>query len=274
MDHVCKGSIRRKSRVLSVRRQTYHDRKKGNRPEEKDLEIALQLHQIVNKYVAWGFWMVFYFLVNQGMKHSHGKVYRIWKAEGLNLRIKPQRPKLRREFLDLLAPSGINQGWAMDFVSDWVVGPEEKKVRVLNVMDERSRKALWTQAYSNIPSTTLIQALDQLVAWRGKPAYIRCDNGPEFISEKLEQWANDNMIELRFTQPGKPTQNGLLERLNGTLRRECLNLHWFTTLENLNDAIDDWWHTYNELRPHSSIKYMTPDAFEKKYADLYYSVVA
>ena len=267
-------SIRRKSEVLGIRRQTYHDRKRGNRPEEKDQQIAQELHQTVNRFVAWGFWLVFHFLRSQGMTWNHKKVYRIWKQEQLHLRRKPKRPKIRRDYLDLLAPNGINEGWAMDFVSDWVVGPEDKKIRVINIMDERSRRALWTEAYFSITAKTLTKVLDQVIAWRGKPAYIRCDNGPEFISDHLREWANKEKIDIWFIQPGKPSQNGLMERLNGTLRTECLNLQWFKNLDQLNEAIQEWWHTYNELRPHSSIKFLTPKDFETKYKELYFSVVA
>jgi putative transposase len=274
MNTIRQHSIRRKSKVLGIRRQTYHDRKRGNRPEEKDQQIAQELHQTVNRFVAWGFWLVFYFLRSQGMKWNHKKVYRIWKQEQLHLRRKPKRSKIRRDYLDLLAPNGINEGWAMDFVSDWVVGPEDKKIRVINIMDERSRRALWTEAYFSITAKTLTKVLDQVIAWRGKPAYIRCDNGPEFIAEHLLNWAKNKGINILHIQPGKPSQNGLMERLNGTLRTECLNLHWFKNLELLNEAIQEWWHTYNELRPHSSIKFLTPKDFETKHKELYFSMVA
>ena len=274
MDTLKHHSIRRKSKVLGIRRQTYHDRKRGNRPEEKDQQIAQQLHQAVNRFVAWGFWLIFHFLRSQGMKWNHKKVYRIWKQEQLHLRRKPRRPKIRRDYLDLQAPNGINEGWAMDFVSDWVVGPEDKKIRVINIMDERSRRALWTEAYFSITAKTLTKVLDQVIAWRGKPAYIRCDNGPEFIADHLQEWANDKKIDIWFIQPGKPSQNGLMERLNGTLRTECLNLQWFKNLDQLNEAIQEWWHTYNELRPHSSIKFLTPKDFETKHKELYFSAVA
>jgi len=274
MDNLKQHSIRRKSRVLGIRRQTYHNRKRGNRPEEKDQQIAHQLHQTVNRFVAWGFWLVFHFLRSQGMKWNHKRVYRIWKQEQLHLRRKPKRPKIRRDYLDLQAPNGINEGWAMDFVIDWVVGPEDKKIRVINIMDERSRRALWTEAFFSITAKTLTKVLDQVIAWRGKPAYIRCDNGPEFIADHIKEWANEKEIEIWFIQPGKPSQNGLMERLNGTLRTECLNLQWFKNLDQINEAIQEWWHTYNELRPHSSIRFMTPKDFETKYKELYFSAVA
>jgi len=274
MDIVGKDySIRRKSGVLGLRRQTYYARKCGQRPEQEDTRIAEQLHRLTKEFIAWGFWLVFYRLRNEGFSWNHKRVYRVWQQESLHLRRPPKRAKLKRVYQDLLAPKRVNQGWAMDFLSEWVIGEEQQKVRVINIMDECSRRALWTEARSNLPAIDLTNILDQVVAWRGAPAYIRCDNGPEFISEKLEEWAKANQVELRFIQPGKPTQNGLIERLNGTLRTECLNLEWFESLEHLNEKLQDWWYIYNFVRPHSAINYQTPDSKEQNTA-LYLKMVA
>ena len=190
------------------------------------------------------------------------------------MRLPPKRSKIRRKYLDLIAPKQINQGWSVDFLSDWVVGPGQEKVRIINLMDECSRKALWTEAHHSITAKKLTEILDQVVRWRGKPAYIRCDNGPEFISRELQQWADKNGVDIWFIQPGKPSQNGLIERLNGTLRRECLNLEWFISLPKLNQSIQNWWKDYNSIRPHSSIKYMTPDEMEQLNKNLYFKAVA
>lgn len=259
---------------MGIRRQTYHCRKAGHRPEALDEQIAAVLHETVGEFVAWGFWMIFHYLRKQGHGWNHKKVYRVWKAQGLNLRKKPKRSRIKRKFLDLIAPGKINQGWAMDFLSDWVVGEERRSVRLINIMDEGSRKALWTEAYETISAKRLVGILKKIVAWRGKPQYIRCDNGPEFISLALAKWAEEEGIELRFTQPGKPTQNGLIERLNGTLRTECLNLEWFDSLNQLNEALQRWWKVYNQIRPHSSIQYWSPDEFEEANQRLYFSTGA
>lgn len=267
-------SIRRSCDVLGFRRQTYYKRKQGYRPEELDQHIADLLHQITRRFVAWGFWMVFHFLRKQGHPWNHKRVYRIWKTEGLNLRLPPKRPKIRRVYQDLLAPGRINEGWGVDFVSDWIVGPGQEKVRIINIIDECSRKALWAEAYSSISAKILIEVLDKLIECRGVPAYIRCDNGPEFISARLATWAEDHQIELKFIQPGKPSQNGLIERLNGTLRTECLNLEWFQSIPKLNEKIQEWSVVYNTIRPHSSIDYLTPDELEQINHKLYFKTVA
>ncbi len=262
-------------RVLGFRRQTYYHRKQGHRPEQVDDQIADLLHQTTRRFIAWGFWLVFYFLRRQGYTWNHKRVYRVWKAEQLHLRITPKRPGIKRVYQELLPPDEINEGWAMDFVSDWTVDMITKEqVRIINIMDEKSRRALWTEAYRSISASTLIDVLDQVLEYRGRPRYIRCDNGPEFISQKLAQWAEDNKIELKFIQPGKPSQNGLIERLNKTLRVECLNLHWFKNLEVLNQSIQTWSVDYNTERPHENLKRQSPLDYENIYSDLYFKVVA
>jgi len=267
-------SARRSCAVLGFRRQTYCRRRQGHRPEEEDGAVADLLHQVTRRFVCWGFWMVFHFLRRQNYTWNHKRVYRIWKEQGLNLRIRPQRPKIKRKFLELLAPKRINEGWAVDFLSDWIIGPGGEKVRIVNIMDECSRKALWTEAHRSICAKLLTEILDAVAVWRGYPAYIRCDNGPEFISEKLSLWAKKNGVEIKFIQAGKPSQNGLIERLNGTLRTECLNLEWFRGMEELNEQIQQWTVTYNTLRPHSSIGYKTPDEIEMQKKNLYFRAVA
>lgn len=255
-------SIRSCCCALGFRRQTYYRRKRGHRPEELDQQIADLLHQTTKRFIAWGFWLVFYFLRRKGHPWNHKRVYRIWKAEELHLRLPPKRPKIRRVYQDLLAPDQINEGWAMDFVSDWTVGLTKESVRIINIIDEGSRRALWTEAHRSISARTLIEVLNKVVEYRGTPKYIRCDNGPEFISQKLAQWAEDNKIELKFIQPGKPSQNGLIERLNKTLRVECLNLHWFENLQKLNQSIQSWSVDYNTERPHENLKRQTPLEYE------------
>ena len=267
-------SIRRTCVVLGLRRQTYYSRKSGHRPEEIDEEIADLLHQMTKRFVSWGFWKIYHYLRNQGYIYNHKKIYRIWCAEGLNLRLPPKRKRIYRKYQELLAPKEVNKGWAMDFLSDWVVGPTNHRVRIINIMDEGSRRALWTEAHHSISAKKLIEVLDKVVEYRGKPSYIRCDNGPEFISEKLKLWASTHAIELKFIQPGKPSQNGLIERLNKTLRTECLNLSWFQSIEELNDEIQAWSQVYNLERPHKNLGNIAPDYYETINQNLYFSAVA
>ena len=189
----------------------------------------------------------------------------------LSLHRNPKKPRLKRAFQELLPPDQINEGWAMDFLSEWVIGEKQQSVRIINVVDECSRKGLWIEAAHNVNAAKLTEVLDKIVEMRGMPRYIRCDNGPEFISAKLKKWAGDK-VEIKFIQPGKPTQNGIVERLNGTVRKECLNLNWFHSLDEVNDLLGHWYKNYNFDRPHSSLKYKTPVTFEKMNQNLYFNV--
>jgi putative transposase len=220
---------------------------------------------------SWGFRMIFAYMRNQGDKVSKRRAYRHYQRAKLSLHRNPKKPRIKRAFQKLLPPEKINEGWAVDFLSEWVVGENQQSVRVINVIDERSRKDLWVEAAHSINANKLVEVLDRIVEMRGLPRYIRCDNGPEFISQKLKEWAF-NKVEIKYIQPGKPTQNGIIERLNGTVRRECLSLNWFHSLDEINELLGHWFKTYNFDRPHSCLKYQTPHTFEKLNQSLYYKV--
>lgn len=263
-------SLRRSSRVLGVRRSgLYYIHKRKN----EDTEIANMLQAKAIEQPSWGFLLLFHWCRNQGKLWNKKRVYRVYKAEKLHLRKPKARKKIKRVAINPLPAEQINQGWSMDFLSDILVS-DEKKVRVLNVLDESSRKVLLAFAAKNIPAKKLVALLKELVKEKGKPAYLRCDNGPEFISEELAKFTKDNNIEIRFSQPGKPTQNGLVERLNGTQRRECLNLKYFKTIQEVQTDLDKWWNDYNFDRPHSSLGYMTPQQFIDKNQNLQFKAVA
>lgn len=222
---------------------------------------------------AWGFRLLFYWCRNQGKKWNKKRVYRVYKAEKLHLRSPKARKKIKRVAIDPLPAEQINRGWSMDFLSDVLLG-DERKVRVLNVLDECSRKVLLSFAATSIKARKLVGLLNELISQNGKPAYFRCDNGAEFISRELEKFAAANGIEIRFSQPGKPTQNGLVERLNGTQRKECLNLKHFKTVSEVQQDLDEWWHSYNFDRPHSALGYLTPQQYIDKNKILYFNLVA
>jgi putative transposase len=275
-------SVRKVFAIAQIRRSTHYSRLKS-KPEQlrqaKDQALVVSFKQVRSEYLCWGFEMIYAHLRHQkGQLFCKKRAHKLYKQAGLSLHKTPKKPRIKREYQDLLSANQVNQGWALDFVSDMVVNQmgsvASEWIRVINVIDECSRKDLWVEAYKSIKANKVVEILDNLLKMRGKPAYIRTDNGPEFISNELKKWAEDNRIEQKFIQPGKPTQNGLIERLNGTLRRECLNLNWFTSLEELNEYLGNWYQSYNFERPHSSLGYLTPAQFEEKNASLYFNLVA
>lgn len=130
--------------------------------------------------------------------------------------------------------------------------------RMLNVLDDYNRQVLWIETDTSLPALRVIRVLEHLKESRGLPGMIRGDNGPEFISRKLDQWCRDNKVTLAFIQPGKPTQNAFIERLNGSIRSELLNAYVFKTLEEVREKAEEWRHDYNHKRPHKSLGYQTP----------------
>ncbi|MDB5203274.1 MAG: Mobile element protein, partial [Ferruginibacter sp.] len=164
----------------------------------------------------------------------------------------------------LMVPTAPNQVWSIDFMSDSLV--DGRKYRLLNIIDDFNRESLAIEVDTSLPSLRVIRTLDRLASQRGKPANIRCDNGPEFISHKLEEWCNGKEITLQFIQPGRPMQNAYIERKNGSMRRELLNAYMFNSLVEVRYLTEEWRTDYNEERPHKSLGYKSP----LRYAEQYY----
>ena len=219
--------------------------------------IADWLLRLTAANKRWGFGLCFMYLRNvKGFSWNHKRVYRIYRELELNLRIKPKR-RIKRAKPDALAvPSSMNQTWSMDFMSDSLI--DGRSFRTFNVLDDYNREALGIEVDLSLPSARVIRSLEQIIAWRGKPLNIRCDNGPEYISEELKRWAAKEGIELLYIQPGKPTQNAYIERFNRTARHEWLDLNLFESIEHAQELATKWMWCYNHERPNSAIGGIPP----------------
>jgi len=187
---------------------------------------------------------------------NHKRVYRIYCELELNLRIKPRR-RLKRDKPDALAvPEEINEVWSMDFMHAWL--SDGRSFRTFNVIDDFNREGLGIELDLSLPALRVIRSLDQIIEWRGKPKAIRCDNGPEYISHALAEWAEKRHIVLMFIQPGNPQQNAYVERYNRTVRYDWLNKHIFTSIEAAQLSATQWLWTYNNERPNMAIGGITP----------------
>lgn len=182
----------------------------------------------------------------------------------LNMRRKAKRRLPERVKQPLMIPPAPNQTWSIDFMSDRLV--DGRKFRLLNVIDDFNRESLAIEVDTSLPSLRVIRVLEKLIAERGCPATIRCDNGPEFISHKLQEWCNDKNrnSNLQFIEPGRPMQNAYIERKNGSVRRELLNAYLFYSLAEVISMSEKWRIDYNTERPHKSLGYLSP----LQYADL------
>lgn len=205
----------------------------------------------------WGFGLCYLYLRNvKGYSWNHKRVYRIYRELELNLRIKPKRRLVREKPEPLAVPDKINICWSMDFMHDQL--HNSRPFRLLNVIDDCNREGLGMEIDLSLPAERVTRALDNIIEWRGKPLYIRCDNGPEYISKVLAQWAEKREIQLLFIQPGNPQQNAYVERYNRTVRYDWLNQHIFHSIEEVQELATQWLWSYNHERPNMAIGGITP----------------
>lgn len=227
-----------------------------------DHDIKTQLVTLAQAHVRYGYRRLTACLRNTGLPINHKKVYRLYKeAHLIHARKKRQKIKYVKSSAIRTAVT-FNEAWSMDFISDTLT--DRRKFRCLNILDTYSRFNLAIEAAISLPSLRVISVLNQAIINYGKPQSIIIDNGPEFKSKVFCQWANEQQIKLRFIDPGKPTQNAYVESFNGKFRDECLNQHWFSSMQEAKFIIARWREDYNNSRPHSSLRYLPPAAFIAK----------
>jgi putative transposase len=225
--------------------------------DAEDAQIVEVLNSIADRHVTWGVGLMFMHLRNQlGYTWNHKRVRRLYIELGLNLRIKPRLRLDRAKPLPLSVPSAPNVVWSMDFIHDQLT--DARSFRSLNVLDDFNREALCAALDFSLPAERVITAIEQIIEWRGAPQAIRMDNGPEFISDKLQKWADRKGIVLWFTQPGNPQQNAYIERFNRTMRYELLSANLFDSLAQAQEAATQWQWTYNNERPSQALNGLTP----------------
>lgn len=233
--------------------------------EDKNVALRARIREIAETRVRYGFWRVYVLLRREGWMVNHKRVYRLYKEEGLNLRSKrPRRSRAAAHRLPRVEATRPNESWSMDFVSDALF--DGRRFRALTVVDNFSRRCLAIHADQSIKGSDVREIVSRISARAGQtPERIQVDNGSEFISKALDHWAYDNNVTLDFSRPGKPTDNPYIESFNGSFRDECLNLHWFLSLEDAQEKFDAWRRDYNSFRPHSSLGDLTPDQFAEEY---------
>ena len=225
--------------------------------KDENARIAEMLIELTSNHKRWGFQMCFLHLRNvRGYRWNHKRVYRIYRDLELNLRIKPRKRIQREKPNKLRVPDKINDVWSMDFMSDKL--SDGRGIRTFNVLDDYNREGLGIEVDISLPSARVVRSLEQIIEWRGKPKALRCDNGPEYISNTLTTWAKNKGIALLFIQPGKPQQNAYIERYNRTVRHEYLEMNEFTSVEHAQDEATKWLWTYNNERPNIALGGITP----------------
>ena len=249
-------SQRRACTLIGVGRSALHYRSKK---AAKDAPVLQRMAELSAQYPRYGYRRIAIFLGRDGHKMSFGRAHRLWRQAKLQVPRKRPRKRIASSRPRPKAPTGANQVWSYDFVFDWAANGQQLKC--LTVTDEWTKEGLAVEVDGSIRSRRVIEVLSRLVSERGAPLYMRSDNGPEFVSRALLKWIVEQGIETALIDPGKPWQNGATESFNGKFRDECLSLEWFRSRAEAKVVIEKWRRHYNEVRPHSSLGYLTPAEF-------------
>jgi putative transposase len=248
-------SIRLACDTFSISEHCYRYQATGK--AEND-DIADWLIRLTDNHRNWGFGMSYLYLRNvKGRRWNHKRVYRIYRELELNLRIRPKKRMVREKPEPLTVPQGINQVWSMDFMHDQL--SDGRTIRLFNVIDDFNREALGIDVDFSLPAERVIRSLEQIIVWRGRPAVIRCDNGPEYVSSALQTWAQARAIHLEYIQPGQPQQNAYVERFNRTVRYEWLAQYLFDSIDEIQLYATQWLWSYNHERPNMALGGFTPN---------------
>ena len=198
----------------------------------------------------------------EGILWNHKRVSRVYRLMGLNKKKRTRKRIPARIKLPLAVPSVPNQTWSMDFMSDRLMNG--RRFRVLNIIDDYNREILKIEPYFSITAARVVSIINRLVKENRRPMAIRVDNGPEFIAEVLKVWCSDNDIELQFIQPGRPMQNGYIERFNRSYRQDVLDANLFSNLTEVKILSDEFEEDYNFHRPHDSLGDIPPVEYRLK----------
>lgn len=246
---------RRACAAVSLGRSVYRYRRRPSRDEE----LIKQLLELAHRRPEEGFPKLFKRLRRQGQRWNHKRVHRVYCSLKLNKRRKGKRRLPTRNPAPLQATQTMNECWSADFMSDalW----DGRRFRTFNVVDDFNREALAITVDFSLTAERVVRELERIAAVRGYPLKLRTDNGPEFIALALAEWAEEHGVMLEFIKPGKPMQNGFIERFNRSYRQAVLDMYVFQTLNEVREQTEMWLREYNEERPHDALGDMTPREF-------------
>jgi len=245
-------SSRRACKAIQLQRSSFNY--KGRRPDQTPLRLRLrELAEVRRRY---GYRRLTVLLQREGWTVNHKRIYRLYRAENLEVRTKKRKKRASHLRVVPPPPTRPNQRWCMDFVSDRI--EDGHYFRTLTVIDVFTRECVALHADRHLSGRKVAHVLERVGAERGFPSDITVDNGTEFFSKAMDAWCHARGVRLDFIRPGRPTENGYIESFNGKLRDECLNAEIFLDLVDARRKLEAWRRDYNENRPHSSIRNLTP----------------
>lgn len=221
-----------------------------------DATVIEVLQELAFKHPCYGFRKLFAYIRRSGKVWNHKRVYRVYKLLKLNKKRKGKRRLPARIKHPLQRQSTVNKVWSMDFMSDSMT--DNRRFRTFNIIDDCTREILTIDIDTSLSSKRVIRTLNRVMETNGKPDTVRVDNGPEFTSKDFELWAKDNQITIQYIQPGRPMQNGYVERFNRIYRDAVLDAYLFFNLYQVRHLTQEWVEEYNYRRPHESLNDLTP----------------
>ncbi|BBQ03054.1 insertion element protein (plasmid) [Burkholderia sp. SFA1] len=234
-----------------------------SRRRAEDEALTGRMMAIAARKRRYGYRRIHVLLQREGWLANHKRIWRLYSKAGLSVRKRRRKRIAAVERKPLPMPTGPNQSWSMDFVSDGLA--YGRRFRCLNVVDDYTRECLAIEVDTSLPGQRVKQVLERLREMRGLPQFITVDNGPKFAGKVLDAWAYEVGVTLSFIRPGKPVENAYIESFNGRFRGECLNEQWFVSMSHARRLIEDWRIEYNTERPQSSLGYLAPAQFAKAH---------
>jgi len=239
--------------ILGISRSVYY-----YDPVENNEKLRIEIRRLAFRHRRYGYRRIWACLRKEGWHVNHKRIYSIYSQEGLKIRLKRAKKKYAGIRKPLSKPTKPIQRWSMDFIEERIPG---RRIRIFAIVDDFSRENIGLFYDTSLLSLRIIRYLDEIAALRELPESIVTDNGPKFISHKFQRWASEKDIDLHYIEPGKPVQNAFAESFNGKLRDKLLNRNWFRSVPEMQAALTQWQTEFNAKRPHSSLKYLTPEEF-------------
>ena len=231
---------------------------------DRNVDLRQQILALAQRYKRYGVGMIYLKLRQAGVLVNYKRVERLYQEAKLQVRRRKRKKVPVADRQPLLRPSRANEVWSMDFVFDRTA--DGRVLKALVIVDDATHELVAIEVERAISGHGVARILDRLAVQRGLPRVIRTDNGKEFCGKAMLEWAHARGVAMRLIEPGKPNQNAYVESLNGRLRDECLNEHWFTSLLHARTVIETWRREYNEERPKKVLGGLTPSDYASQLA--------
>lgn len=251
-------SQRRACRLIGLGRNTVRYEPQPDR----DGPLRERLKELAEQRRRSGCQLFHAMLKREGLVINHKRTERVYKEENLSLTIRRRKKRASCSRVEIPRAEKRNELWGLDFLHDSM--GNGRKLRILPILDTYTKECHRIEVDTSIGGKHVASVLSEVASVHGLPENIVIDNGPEFISNAMDEWAYVREVKLHFIRPGKPVDNAYIESFNARLREECLNVNWFMSIEHARRVIEDWRIDYNETRPHSSLGFLTPKEFARK----------